>query len=78
MERDPKGLRSLVSLTTQQQGSVIRALTMSPDLAQELDHRERDAMAARREAERCLWCIEGFTVAGVLLTLARLHRGEGR
>lgn len=66
MERDPKGLRSLVSLTTEQQASVIRALTMSPDLAQELDQRERAAMAEAREAERCLWCIEGFTVANVL------------
>ena len=66
MERDPKRLRSLVSLTTEQQASVIRALTMSPDLAQELDRRERAEMAEAHEASLCLWCIEGFTVAGVL------------
>ena len=48
------------------QASVVRALTMSSELAQELDRRERAAMAARREASLCLWCIEGFTVAGVL------------
>jgi len=48
------------------QASVTRALTMSSELAQMLDQRERAAMAEAREAERCLWCIEGFTVANVL------------
>lgn len=48
------------------QASVTRALTMSSEIAQELDRRERAEMAEAHEASLCLWCVEGFTITGIL------------
>ena len=57
----------LESVAVRSSGKCGMTSALSPEqLAQELDRRERAAMAARREASLCLWCIEGFTVAGVL------------